>query len=86
MSRGRLRLVEYYDRRPQAGEPRATLEALRTLAPEDQDVITDLVKAYRSARDFDKAVTLLLERTRRVWTAIAFAAAGDRDKAWELLG
>jgi tetratricopeptide (TPR) repeat protein len=71
-------LVEYYDRRPQPGEPRATLEKLRTLAPEDQDVVSDLVKAYRDAHEYDKAVALLLElevmapaRKREIYTTIA---------------
>jgi len=71
-------LVEYFDRRPQAGEPKATLERLRTLVPEDQDVIGDLVKAYRTAHEYDKAVALLLEleklapqRKREIYTQIA---------------
>ncbi len=71
-------LVEYYDRRPQIGEPRTTLERLRTMAPEDQEVITDLVKAYRQVREFDKAIVLLLElerlaphRKREIYTQIA---------------
>jgi len=71
-------LVEYFDRRPQTGEPRTTLERLRTMAPTDQDVITDLVKSYRAIREFDKAILLLLEleqlapqRKREIYTQIA---------------
>lgn len=71
-------LVEYYERKAQSGEPKATLEKLRTLAPEDQDVISDLVKVYRTGREFDKAVALLLEleklaphRKREIYTQIA---------------
>ncbi|MCA9676893.1 MAG: tetratricopeptide repeat protein, partial [Myxococcales bacterium] len=71
-------LVEYFDRRPQSGEPRGTLEKLRKLAPQDQDVISDLVKAYRATREFDKAVALLLEleqlaphRKREIYSQIA---------------
>ena len=51
---------------------------LRAMAPNDQDVITDLVKVYRSIREFDKAITLLLEleqiapqRKREIYTQIA---------------
>ncbi len=71
-------LVEYYDRKPQSGEPKATLEKLRKLAPEDQDILGDLVKVYRNGREFDKAVALLLEleklaphRKREIYTQIA---------------
>ena len=54
-------LVEYYTRHPQQGEPRATLEKLVQLVPDDQDVMLDLVKAYRTARKYDEAVALLLK-------------------------
>jgi tetratricopeptide (TPR) repeat protein len=71
-------LVEYFLRRPQAGEPRKTLERLHSLVPQDQDVIIDLVKALRSDRQYDEAVKLLLalatlapSREREVYSQIA---------------
>ena len=71
-------LVEYYGRRPQAGEPRATLERLRTIVPKDPDVLLALVKVYRGARLYDQAVALLLElinidksREREAYSQIA---------------
>ncbi|HTJ40847.1 MAG TPA: HEAT repeat domain-containing protein [Kofleriaceae bacterium] len=71
-------LVEYFAKRPQAGEPRGTLEKLHKLVADDQDVILDLVKAYRGARQFQDAVNLLQElakvapaREREVYTQIA---------------
>jgi tetratricopeptide (TPR) repeat protein len=54
-------LVEYYNRKGQGGEPRATLEKLATLVPDDQDVVLDLVKSYRASRKYDEAVALLLQ-------------------------
>jgi tetratricopeptide (TPR) repeat protein len=78
-------LVEYYDRRPQSGEPKATLEKMRTMVPEDQDVVTDLVKAYRNGHEYDKAVDLLLElekmapqRKSEIYTQIAEIKTEDR--------
>ncbi|MBP6631904.1 MAG: HEAT repeat domain-containing protein [Kofleriaceae bacterium] len=71
-------LVEYYGRRPQKGEPLATLEALRRLVPADQETLLDLVKAYRHVHRYDDAVALLLElaklapaREREVYSQIA---------------
>ena len=71
-------LVEYYGRRPQVGEPRATLERLRTIVPKDTDVLLALVKVYRGARLYDQAVSLLLElinldksREREAYSQIA---------------
>jgi tetratricopeptide (TPR) repeat protein/HEAT repeat protein len=54
-------LVEYYNRKPIAdgSQPRLTLIKLHEQLPDDQEVIVDLVKAYRIARQFDKAVALL---------------------------
>jgi cellulose synthase operon protein C len=78
-------LVEYYERRPTAGEPKQTLEKLRTLVPKDEEVIGDLVKAYRSAHDYDKAIKLLLEleqlaphRKREIYTQIAEIKTDER--------
>jgi cellulose synthase operon protein C len=61
-------LVEYFNHagNGQDGEPRATLERLVTLVPDDQDVTLDLVKAYRTARKYDEAVALLLKLAKAV--------------------
>jgi tetratricopeptide (TPR) repeat protein/HEAT repeat protein len=71
-------LAAYYAKRPQAGEPRATLARLHKLVPTDQDVILDLVKALRDARQYKDAVDLLEElariapsREREVYTKIS---------------
>ncbi|HUS32579.1 MAG TPA: HEAT repeat domain-containing protein [Kofleriaceae bacterium] len=58
-------LVEYYSRKNMAPEQRATLEKMRTLVPEDWDLLLDLVKSYRQARKFDEAVALLLELAKK---------------------
>ena len=85
-------LVEYYGRRPQAGQPRATLERILEITPDDQDSMQDLVKVYRQLREFDKAVALLLElakknpaREREVFSQIAEikTEAGRGDEAIE---
>jgi HEAT repeat protein/tetratricopeptide (TPR) repeat protein len=54
-------LVEYYGRKPvpDGSQPRETLARLHQLVPEDQEVILDLVKAYRTSRRFDQAIDLL---------------------------
>ncbi|MEO8553069.1 MAG: HEAT repeat domain-containing protein, partial [Kofleriaceae bacterium] len=62
-------LVELYGRPGQNvrdGEPRATLEKLVAMVPDDQDVTLDLVKAYRNARKYDDAVALLLRLAKNV--------------------
>lgn len=53
-------LVAYYQRFVQSGQPRQTLERLLTLAPDDQETLLDLVKAYRADQAYDKAVALLI--------------------------
>ncbi|HSD88990.1 MAG TPA: HEAT repeat domain-containing protein [Kofleriaceae bacterium] len=58
-------LVEYYAKKNMAPELRATLEKQRTLAPDDYDLLLDLVKSYRQARKFDEAVALLLELAKK---------------------
>jgi tetratricopeptide (TPR) repeat protein/HEAT repeat protein len=74
-------LVAYYQRYPQQGQPRAVLERLQGLAPDDHEVLLDLVKALRGERTaaaFDRAVALLLamakadpSREREAYTLIA---------------
>ena len=61
-------LVEYFNRpgHAQDGEPRATLERLVALVPDDQDTTLDLVKAYRNIRKYDDAVALLLKLAKAV--------------------
>ncbi|MBA3540707.1 MAG: HEAT repeat domain-containing protein, partial [Deltaproteobacteria bacterium] len=53
-------LIEYYAKR-QPTELLKTLQLQRTRVPDDQEIITELVKAYRGVRKFDEAVALLLE-------------------------
>jgi HEAT repeat protein len=54
-------LVAVYEHPTRAvrGEPRATLERLHQIDPNDQDTIQDLVKAYVAAQMWDDAVTKL---------------------------
>lgn len=54
-------LIEYYAKRPYAGEPQRTLLAMRPLVPDDQEVMFDLVKSYRAQRNYDAAVAVILE-------------------------
>lgn len=85
-------LVEYYSRRARAGQPRGTLERIIELAPDDQDSMLDLVKVYRQAREFDRAIALLTKlaeknpaREREVYNQIAEikTEAGKGDEAIE---
>ncbi|MEZ4404555.1 MAG: tetratricopeptide repeat protein [Kofleriaceae bacterium] len=71
-------LVAFYQRFAQGGQPRKTLERLRTLVPDDQEVMLDLVKVYRAEAAFDRAVALLLKlaeldpaRQREAYSQIA---------------
>ena len=61
-------LVDYYSRpgRTKQGEPRATLEKLVAMMPDDQDTVLDLVKAYRMARKYDDAVALAIKLAAQV--------------------
>jgi tetratricopeptide (TPR) repeat protein len=56
-------LVAYYQKvgRGKQGEPLGTLEKLVKIVPDDQDLIQDLVKAYRGTHQYDQAVALLLQ-------------------------
>ncbi|MBZ0235409.1 MAG: tetratricopeptide repeat protein, partial [Deltaproteobacteria bacterium] len=83
-------LVAYYEHptRAHKGEPRATLERLHQLAPDDQDTIQDLVKAYVAAQMWDEAVAKLQRlaelapaREREVYGQIAeIMTKARRDK------
>ncbi|MBS1121062.1 MAG: Tetratricopeptide 2 repeat protein [Deltaproteobacteria bacterium] len=71
-------LVEYYGKRHEKDQPTRTLELLHKKAPDDQEVVLDLVKSYKDARRFDEAIALLLElakaapsREREVYNQIA---------------
>ncbi len=70
-------LIEYYSRRPQKGEPTATLEVLRKRVPDDHDIVVELVKAYRLARRYNEAVVLLLELAK-------VAPSRERDVYWQI--
>lgn len=87
-------LVEYFGRKPQKGEPLATLEALHKRVPDDQDIALDLVKQYRAIRKYDEAVAMLLElakiapsREREVYWQISEikreARKDDEARAWQ---
>lgn len=57
-------LIELYTRKGAQAErdqPVKTLEIQHKRVPDDQDVVSDLVKAYRANRRYDEAVALLLE-------------------------
>ncbi|HEY3801402.1 MAG TPA: HEAT repeat domain-containing protein [Kofleriaceae bacterium] len=85
-------LVEYWSRpgRTKAGEPRATLEKLVAMVPDDQDLVLDLVKSYRTGtpRKYDEAVALLLKlahdvpsREREVFKLISEIKSDGRQDA-----
>lgn len=78
-------LVEYYAKRPEKGQPEATLEVLRKRVPDDQELTIELVKVYRKYRKYDAAVALLLElakavpsREREVYNQIADIKIEDK--------
>lgn len=73
-----LMLSTFYAKKNLPTERQAVLVKLRGLVPDDQDVLTDLVKTYRDQRKYDDAVALLLEliklapsREREVYSQIA---------------
>lgn len=88
-------LVAYYEH-PSSnanGEPRATLERLHDLAPTDQEIIQDLVKALADDGRYDEAIaklevlrTLAPQREREIYTQISdiMKSANRRDEsiAW----
>ncbi len=83
-----LMLSTFYAKKNLPTERQAVLLKLRGLVPDDQDVLTDLVKAYRDQRKYDEAVALLLEliklaksREREVYSQIAEIKTEARDDA-----
>lgn len=86
-------LIEYFARKPYAGEPQRTLLAMRAIVPDDQEVMFDLVKSYRGQRNYDAAVAMLLEiakvaphREHEIYNTIAEikseARLDDEAKEW----
>ncbi len=70
-------LVEYYGRKGRARDAIATIEGLRRRAPDDQELLLDLVKYYRDSAKLDAAVALLLELTR-------LAPSREREAYWQI--
>ncbi|HEU0032891.1 MAG TPA: tetratricopeptide repeat protein [Kofleriaceae bacterium] len=71
-------LVEYYGKRSDPAAQVKTLEQLHKRVADDQEIVLDLVKAYRAQRKFDEAIALLLDlakvapsREREVYNQIA---------------
>ncbi|MBC7973499.1 MAG: tetratricopeptide repeat protein, partial [Myxococcales bacterium] len=78
-------LVDYYARRPQKDQPLAALEALHKRVPDDQDLVLDLVKAYKDQRKFGLAVDTLQEllkiapsREREIYSLISGIKTEER--------
>ena len=61
-------LMEYYGKqgRGERGQPEKILEQLRTKVPDDQELVLELVKAYRAGHKYPQAIALLLELARNV--------------------
>jgi len=59
-------LVEAYLREGRTSDARRTLEQLRTLAPDDDEVLLQLTKVYRLEQRYDDAVAVLLELAKRI--------------------
>jgi cellulose synthase operon protein C len=78
-------LVDYYARRPQRDQPLAALEALHKQVPDDQDLVLDLVKAYKDQRKFGLAVETLQDllkiapsREREIYSLISGIKTEER--------
>ncbi|HEY1555056.1 MAG TPA: tetratricopeptide repeat protein [Kofleriaceae bacterium] len=59
-------LVEYFAKRPQQGEPLATLKKLVHVVPDDQDAVLDLAKELRRQHMYEEAKQTLLALAARV--------------------
>ncbi|MGH2899434.1 MAG: HEAT repeat domain-containing protein, partial [Solirubrobacteraceae bacterium] len=78
-------LVDYYVRRPQRDQPLRALEDLHKRVPDDQDLVLDLVKAYKDGRKFQLAVDTLQEllkiapsREREIYSMISAIKTEER--------
>jgi tetratricopeptide (TPR) repeat protein len=78
-------LVDYYARRPQKDQPQKALEELHKRVPDDQDLVLDLVKAYKDQRKFQLAVKTLEEllkvapsREREIYSLISGIKTEER--------
>jgi tetratricopeptide (TPR) repeat protein/HEAT repeat protein len=78
-------LVDYYARRPQKDQPQKALEDLHKRVPDDQDLVLDLVKAYKDQRKFQRAVDTLQEllkiapsREREIYSMISAIKTEER--------
>jgi tetratricopeptide (TPR) repeat protein len=78
-------LVDYYAKRPQKDQPLKALEDLHKRVPDDQDLVLDLVKAYKDQRKFGLAVDTLQEllkvapsREREIYSLISGIKTEER--------
>jgi tetratricopeptide (TPR) repeat protein/HEAT repeat protein len=78
-------LVDYYGKRPQKDQPLKSLEDLHKKVPDDQDLVLDLVKAYKDQRKFQLAVDTLQEllkiapsREREIYSMISGIKTEER--------
>ncbi|HET7502015.1 MAG TPA: HEAT repeat domain-containing protein [Kofleriaceae bacterium] len=78
-------LVDYYTKRPQRDQPLRALEDLHRRVPDDQDLVLDLVKAYKDQRKFQLAVDTLQEllkiapsREREIYSLISGIKTEER--------
>src|SRR5262249_45309236 len=78
-------LVDYYARRPRGDQPLKALEELHRRVPDDQDLVLDLVKAYKDQRKFQLAVDTLQEllkiapsREREIYSMISGIKTEER--------
>src|SRR6185503_17359631 len=79
-------LVDYYAKKPQPKEqPLKALEELHRRVPDDQDLVLDLVKAYKDQRKFQLAVDTLQEllkiapsREREIYSMISGIKTEER--------
>lgn len=78
-------LVDYYAKKPQRDQPLKALEELHRRVPDDQDLVLDLVKAYKDQRKFQLAVDTLQEllkiapsREREIYSMISAIKTEER--------
>jgi len=78
-------LVDYYTKRPLRDQPLRALEDLHKRVPDDQDLVLDLVKAYKDLRKFQLAVDTLQEllkvapsREREIYSMISAIKTEER--------